>query len=181
MNRQSIQAIVIVVACVSVVVSMASAQQDRFALKAANGVAFSEFKGYEGWQAIAPSQTDDGVKVIVGNPVMINAYKEGIPGNGKPVPDGAMMAKLEWTKKSNTASPYSVTVPGTLKSVALMEKDAKRFPDTNGWGYAQFIYDAPSDTFKPQQTDPSFGKTLCHECHTRVKANDFVFTSYARR
>ena len=158
---------------------MASAQQDRFALKAATASRF-QFKGYEGWQAIARVRRD-GVKVIVGNPVMINAYKEGIPGNGKPVPDGAMMAKLEWTKKSNTASPYSVTVPGTLKSVALMEKDAKRFPDTNGWGYAQFIYDAPSDTFKPQQTDPLFGKRLCHQCHTRVKANDFVFTSYARR
>ena len=49
----------IVVACLSVVVSVASAQQDRFALKAANGVVFSEFKGYEGWQETAPSQTDD--------------------------------------------------------------------------------------------------------------------------
>jgi hypothetical protein len=181
MKRQSIQAIVIVGASLSVLVSMASAQQDRFTLKAANGVAFSEFKGYDTWQAIAPSQTDDGVKVITGNAVMINAYRAGIPGNGKAVPDGAMMAKVEWSKKKNPASPYAVLVPDTLKSIAFMMKDSRRFPDTNGWGYAQFSYDAPSDTFKPQQTDPSFGKTLCHPCHTGVKANDYVFTNYARR
>jgi lipoprotein signal peptidase len=60
MKRQHIQAIVIVLASLSVVVSVAFAEQDRFTLKAANGVAFSEFKGYERWQAIAPSQTDDG-------------------------------------------------------------------------------------------------------------------------
>jgi hypothetical protein len=181
MKRQSIQAVVIVAASFSVVVSMAFAQQDRFALKAPNGVAFSEFRGYDTWQALAPSQTDDGVKVITGNAVMINAMKEGIPGNGKPVPDGAMMAKIEWSKKKNTLSPYAVTVPDTLKSVAFMQKDSKRFPDSNGWGYAQFMYDAASDAFKPFGNDSSFGKTVCHQCHTRVKANDFVFTSYARR
>jgi len=27
------------------------------------------------------------VAVILGNPVMIDAYRAGIPGNGKPVPD----------------------------------------------------------------------------------------------
>jgi hypothetical protein len=76
---------------------------------------------------------------------------------------------------------HAVTVPDTLKSIAFMVKDSRRFPDTNGWGYAQFSYDAPSDTFKPQQSDASVGKTLCHQCHARVKANDFVFTNYARR
>jgi hypothetical protein len=106
MKRQSIQAIaIVVVASLSVLVSIARAQQDRFTLNAANGVAFSEFKGYDSWQAIAPSQTDDGVKVITGNTVIINAYRGGIPGNGKAVPDGAMMAKIEWSKKKNTASP----------------------------------------------------------------------------
>ena len=180
MKRQHTSAIVILVASLSAGVSVAIAQQDRFTLKAANGVAFAEFKGYDTWQAIAPSQTDDGVKVIAGNPVMITAYKDGFPGNGKAVPDGAMMAKIEWAKKKNTLSPYNVAVPDTLKSVAFMMKDSKRFPDTNGWGYAQFAFDAASNTFKPMQTDPAFGKT-CHQCHTRVKATDFVFTNYARR
>jgi hypothetical protein len=74
-----------------------------FSLKAANGIAFSEFRGYDAWPVIATSQPDDAggcgtskdgcIKVIVGNPAMIKAYSDGIPANGKPVPDGAAMAK----------------------------------------------------------------------------------------
>jgi Cytochrome P460 len=171
---------IMIVAAFLFVISITFAAQDRFTLKAPNGIAFSEFKGYDTWQVIAPSQTDDGIKAITGNPTMIKAYNDGIPANGKPVPDGAMMAKIDWAKKPNTASPYNVNVPDTLKSVSLMIKDAKRFPDTNGWGYAQFNYDATSNTFKPYGSDGSFAK-MCHQCHTRVKARDFVFTSYGPR
>ena len=168
------------IAATAIVVSMMAAAQDKSNVKALNGIAFAEFKGYETWQVIAPSQTDDGLKAIVGNPVMIKAYADGF-GNGKAVPDGAMMAKIEWAKKTNTVSPYPVTVPGALKSVALMMKDAKRCPDSDGWGYAQFINDAASNSFKPFGNDASFGKTVCHACHTAVKARDFVYTSYGQR
>jgi hypothetical protein len=40
-------------------------------------------------------------------------------------------------------------VPDTLHDVGFMEKDSKRFPDTGGWGWAEFNYDAASDTFTP--------------------------------
>src|SRR5687768_14211954 len=76
------------------------AAQDRFTLQAPNGIAFSEFKGYEAWQLIAPSQPNTAggcgsspapgcIKAILGNPAMIKAHKDGIPASGKPVPDGA--------------------------------------------------------------------------------------------
>jgi hypothetical protein len=62
-----------------------------------------------------------------------------------------------------------------------MVKDSKRFPDTNGWGYATFAFDKSSDSFKPSTTNPSFARG-CHGCHTKgVKARDFVYTSYAQR
>jgi hypothetical protein len=32
-----------------------------------------------------------------GNTVMITAYKEGIPGNGKPFSEGSIIVKLCWT------------------------------------------------------------------------------------
>ena len=67
--------------------------------------------------------------------------------------------------------------PDTLKSVAFIQKDSKRFPETSGWGYAQFLYDAASDSFKPYGSDSSFGKE-CYGCHTLVKAKDYIFTSY---
>jgi Cytochrome P460 len=181
MKIKSIHAIAIIVVSLAVLVGMALAAQDRYTLKAPNGIAFSEFRGYETWQDVAASQTDDGLKSILGNTVMIDAYRQGIPGNGKPFPEGSAIVKIEWSKKKNPESPYSVTVPDTLKSVAFIEKDSKRFPDTNGWGYAQFLYDAASATFKPFGSDSSFGKKICHECHTRVKAKDFIFTGYPRR
>ena len=167
--------------------------QDRFTLKAPNGIAFSEFRDYEGWQLIATSQPDDAngcgtskvgcTKAILGNPAMISAYRDGIPANGQTVPDGAAMAKIEWLKDRNNASPYGVTVPGKQTEVSFMVKDSKRFPDTNGWGYATFEYDASSATFKPSKPSTASGaQTSCHGCHTAgAKARDFVFTDYVKR
>ena len=51
------------------------------------------------------SQTEDGIKAILANPVMINAYREGIPGNGKPFPEGSMIVKIEWSKKRGLRPP----------------------------------------------------------------------------
>ena len=163
-----------------VVLLSAFAAEDRFTLKAPNGIEFSEFRGYESWQYVAPSVTNDQIKVIAANPVMIAAYKDGFPANGKPVPDGAMFAKVEWAKKPSPEFPTQATVPGDLKALEFMVKDSKRFPDTNGWGYADFKYDAASGRFTPFG-NASTGKTFCHTCHTAVQTKDFVFTAYPAR
>ena len=68
----------------------------KYTVQVPGGLAFSEFRGYEAWQVIAISQTDKLVAAILGNPAMIQAYQAGIPGNGKPFPDGARMAKIHW-------------------------------------------------------------------------------------
>jgi hypothetical protein len=112
---------------------------------------------------------------------MIAAYKEGIPGNGKPFPEGSKIVKIEWIKEKNSVSPYPVEIPKTLKSVSVIEKDSERFPDTHGWAYAQFAYDAGSDTFKPSPPLSLTGHECGFACHTAVKANDYIFTKYAPR
>jgi hypothetical protein len=167
--------------------------QDRSNPKSGNGIEFAEFRGYETWQMISASQPDDAsgcgsapapgcIKSILGNPAMIKAYKEGIPVNGKPVPDGAKMAKIEWKKSRDPASPYGVTVPGALVEVGFMVKDSKRFTQTNGWGYATFNYDAASRTFVAATNDPSVARKLCHQCHTLgVKKRDYVYTDFSLR
>src|SRR5437588_12718597 len=63
---------------------MALAQQDKYTLQVPNGLAFSEFRGYEGWQTVSISHNEKLVAVILADPVMIDAYQSGIPGNGKP-------------------------------------------------------------------------------------------------
>jgi hypothetical protein len=192
MNRQLIASIVVVSASISVA-GITLAENDRFALNAPNGIAFSEMRGYESWDVIGSSVTDDGggcgsspnpgcIKSIVGNPVMINALKAGIPSNGQLVPDGAMMAKIEWFKARDPSLAYGATVPGKFMEVAFMMKDSKRFPQTDGWGYATLKYDADTDTFKAFAGEaPDYHKTACHGCHTAVKSRDFVFTKYQKR
>ena len=77
--------------------SAVAAQQDWDTLKVPDGLAFSEFKGYDKWEDVAVSETEGGVKAILGNPTMIRAYKEGIPDNGEPFPEGVKVVKIEWT------------------------------------------------------------------------------------
>ena len=33
------------------------------------------------------------------NPEMIKAYQSGVPGNGKPFPDGPKLAKIHWNSQ----------------------------------------------------------------------------------
>ena len=153
------------------------AQQDRYTLKVPDGLAFSEFKGYDTWQTIAVSETGTSVKAILGNPTMIAAYKAGVPDNGKLFPDGSKTVKIEWLKKTNPESPYFVEVPDTLKTLSFIEKDSKRFPNTHGWAYAKFEYDAGSKTFKPSLTGSDCG----YACHTKVASKDYIFTAYPVR
>ncbi len=153
------------------------AQQDRYTLKVPDGLAFSEFKGYDTWQTIAVSETKTSVKAILGNPTMIEAYKSGVPDNGKLFPEGSKTVKIEWLKKQNPESPYFVEVPDVLKSLSFIEKDTKRFPNTHGWAYAKFEYDSASKTFKPSVTGSECG----YACHTRVASKDYIFTAHPLR
>jgi hypothetical protein len=120
---------------------MAIAAQDKYTLKLGK-LSFSDFRGYEDWKDVAVSQTKTQLKVIVANDVMMDAYRQGLPADGKLFPEGVKIVKIEWTFKENPVSPYFVQVPDKLVAVDVIEKDTKRFPDTHGWAYANFIYDA---------------------------------------
>ena len=152
--------------------------QDKYTMKVPDGLAFSDFREYENWQVVAVSQTDDLLKVMVANPTMIEAYRAGIPGNGKTFPDGSKIAKIEWKPKKSTEAPFDVRIPDTLQDLFFIEKDSKRFPKTSGWAYAVFDYDPASDTFAPNKT----GVVNCgYACHTAVAKKDYIFTAYGKR
>ena len=163
---------------------VALSAQDKYTLSVPNGLAFSEFRGYEGWQVVAISHGTL-LAVILGNPAMIDAYKAGIPGNGKPFPDGAKMAKIHWNPVKNESAPGQPLVPGTLHDVDFMVKDSKRFAGAGGWGYAEFEYDAASETFRPgtlADRPPQANDAKCGAaCHTVAKKRDYVFTGYPKR
>jgi hypothetical protein len=165
-----------ITAVLAAVGGTAFSAQDRYTLQVPNGLAFSEFRGYEKWQVVAVSQSGDLIEVIVANPLMIDAYQAGVPGNGKAFPDGSKMAKIHWNAKKSAEAPVPTLVPDSLHDVDVMVRDSKRFPDGN-WGYAEFDYDGPSDTFKPIGSGANCGTA----CHTIVKAKDYVFTTYPKR
>jgi hypothetical protein len=164
---------------------VALSAQDKYTVRVPGGLGFSEFRGYENWSAIAISENNGVIAVILGNPTMINAYKAGIPGNGKPFPDGSKMAKIHWSPRKNETAPGQPTVPGDLKNVDFMVKDSKRFADSGGWGWGAFEYDAASGTFTPateKDTPPQAHDAKCgFACHTAVMNRDYVFTDYGKR
>ena len=181
LSRKSVFLFSGLTALIAFAAATALGAQDRFTLKSPNGISFSEFRGYETWQIVAPSEVVDGIKSIQANDKMMAAYRAGVPGNGHAFPDGSAIVKIEWARQKNTVSPYDVTIPAKLMSVSFIEKDSKRFPKSNGWGYAQFLYDPATDSFKPYGTDASFNEKVCHACHIRVKAQDYIFTAYPPR
>jgi hypothetical protein len=133
MTRTPSSMILIIAVMLAVFGGMAIAAQDKYTLKIPNGLAWSEWRGYENWADVAVSQTETEIKAIVANPVMMDAFRSSLPSSGKLFPNGSKIAKLEWSFKKNTVSPYPVNVPDTLKTVAFIEKDTRRFPDTHGW------------------------------------------------
>jgi hypothetical protein len=113
MKFKRMRAIAIAVGSLSVLVGIAIAAEDKYTVKVPNGLSFSEFRGYESWQLVSISQSGSGLMAAtLANPVMIQAYLAGVPGNGKPFPDGAKLAKIHWNPKKMETFP-SATVPGT--------------------------------------------------------------------
>ncbi|NII72433.1 hypothetical protein FHW84_000999 [Dyella sp. SG562] len=151
---------------------------DKYSLVSPSGIAFADFKGYEDWSVVSSARTDEVLKVIVANPIMIKAYKSGIPGNGKPFPEGSKIAKLQWKFKKSTEAPFVVDVPDVFSQAFVIEKDSKRFPRSGGWGYALVDYDAAADTYS---ADPTGVADCGHSCHVKVAAKDHIFHPYQKR
>ena len=155
--------------------------QDRYALVAPNGIAFSEIRGYEDWKVVAPSfRTDNNeVRVILANEVMIGAFRTGAPAPGGSFPDGSIIVKIGYSAVTSQSFAAAL-VPGILKRVEFIIKDSRRFPRTSGWGYARFVYDPAKAVFTTYGKDAAFGQE-CYACHTVVKDQDFIFTKYPQR
>ena len=176
MNRKGMLSIATVTAVFAVLGTTVYAQ-DKYSLKSPAGIAFSDFRGYEDWAVVSSARTDEVLKVIVANPSMIEAYKSGVPGNGQPFPEGSMIVKLQWKPKKSTEAPFVVDVPDVFTQAFVIEKDSKRFPNSGGWGYALFNYEAASDEFTADPSPSDCG----HACHVAVKAKDHIFHPYQKR
>jgi hypothetical protein len=68
-------------------------------------------------------------------------------------------------------------VPDVFTQAFVIEKDSKRFPKSDGWGYALFNYEAASDQFAADPSPSDCG----HACHLAVKVKDNIFHPYEKR
>jgi hypothetical protein len=169
--------LVIIPGALAVLAGAAISAPDKYTLQVPGGLAFAEFKGYEDWQTVSVSLSEEAFALILANPIMIEAYRAGAPGNGKPFPDGSKMAKIHWKPETSAEAPAPTKVAGALHDVDFMVRDSKRFAGSGNWGYAQFNYDDATDAFKPQGEGSDCG----FACHTIVQAKDYVFTAYPKR
>ena len=134
MKTKSMLTIATVAVVLAVGGGIAKSAQDKYTLRVPNGLAFSEFRGYENWQVVSVTQTADLLKVMVANPTMIDAYRSGVPGNGKPFPDGSKIAKIEWKPKKMAEAPFLANVPDTLQDVFLHREGQQAIPGYKGMG-----------------------------------------------
>ncbi|MFA7062472.1 MAG: cytochrome P460 family protein [Pedobacter sp.] len=137
---------------------------------APNGIAI--YPDYMSWKVIAPSYREDKgqIRIITGNEIAVAALHVG----KKPLPDGSVLAKVAWKAEKHPSFPVA-TEPGAFAQVEFMVKDAKKYKDTGGWGFARFV----GNELKPYGKDASFVGE-CFGCHIPVANNDYLFTKIVK-
>jgi len=137
---------------------------------APNGIAY--YPEYLTWKVIAPSYREDKdhIRIITGNEIAMAALLAG----KNPLPDGSVLAKTAWKAEKHPSFP-DATVPGAFVQVEFMVKDAMKYKDTGGWGFARFV----GNELKPYGKDAGFVNE-CFQCHVPVADNDYLFTNIVK-
>jgi hypothetical protein len=124
--------------------------------------------GYRSWQLVSVHATQGQLKSIWGNVTAIEAFQD----RALPFPDGTVLVKQTWHAVTLNSSP-SALVPGAPVHLQVMIKNAKKWPQTGGWGFGEWVDGKPTDLARHQ---------TCFACHTAnaiARNHDFVFTTYA--
>ena len=130
-----------------------------------NGLPFEA--GFEGWKPISTTDRGDNntFRLILGNDI---AVKAAASGNISPWPDGARLAKIAWQQELGADG---LVYPGQFVQVEFMVKDARRYKDTEGWGWGRWR----GLDVKPYGGDAHFVNE-CTGCHLPVRGDDYVYT-----
>jgi len=132
-----------------------------------HGIAYPE--GWQNWATIAVSHRVDNktIRTILGNDIAVKAARTG---DTKPWPDGTILGKVVW-QDTQLKDWQAATAPGKFVHAEFMFKDAKKYADSYGWGWARWV--------GLEQKPFEKGMQVCTSCHTPVKDRDWVFTAPA--
>lgn len=131
---------------------------------ALNGIKY--IPDFQQWQVLVTTSRFDNntTRVVYGNDVAVKAVKEN---HINPWPEGSTIVKVVW---NNLEDGQGDVRPGTFNNVQVMIKDSKRFPETQGWGFARFN----GINLTPYGKTVQFG-TDCFTCHKIAKDYGYVF------
>jgi hypothetical protein len=138
---------------------------------AGDGFSVAYPEGYRDWRHVKSMELKPGHPLyesfgglhhIYANSKAVKGYKSG------KFQDGAMIVfDLLETKNEENA-----LVEGKRKVLGVMARDAKRYPETGGWGFEGFAGGDPAK--------PVVGKNAvkaCFECHASQRGNNYLFSS----
>jgi mono/diheme cytochrome c family protein len=122
---------------------------------------------FESWRLLSITDRGDNntFRFILGNDIAVKAAQSGVIS---PWPDGTRFAKVAWQQEANSDG---LVHPGKFVQVELMVKDARRYKDTEGWGWGRWR----GLDLKPYGKDSAFVNE-CTGCHRPMRENDYVYT-----
>jgi hypothetical protein len=122
---------------------------------------------FEGWKPISTTDRGDNntFRFILGNDIAVKAAQSG---NISPWPDGTRFAKIAWAQEKGADG---LMHPGKFVQVELMVKDARRYKETDGWGWGRWR----GLDLRPYGKDAHFVNE-CTGCHMPVRGDDYVYT-----
>lgn len=131
---------------------------------APNGISY--VPDYRNWNAISTTDRFDNgtMRIIFANKIAVEAIKNH---QINPWPNGSILAKAAWKQE---LGKDGIARTGEFVQVEFMMKDAEKYKNTQGWGWARW----KGENLKPYGV-PGFEQE-CVSCHRPVRDNDNVFT-----
>jgi hypothetical protein len=122
---------------------------------------------FKTWKPISTTDRGDNntLRFILGNEIAVKAAQSG---DITPWPDGTRFAKIAWQQELGADG---IVHPGKFIQVELMLKDARRYKNTEGWGWGRWR----GLDLKPYGKDAHFVDE-CTGCHQPMRGDDYVFT-----
>lgn len=105
------------------------------------------------------AERNGGLHHFYANQLAMAGYRDGL------FPDGSVLVDELLELR---ASAPGITSEGPRRRLSVMRKDAKRFPDTAGWGFEEFPGDAQTGTLSSDR------RSACLTCH--AQGRDGVMT-----
>ncbi|MDR2236115.1 MAG: heme-binding domain-containing protein [Chryseobacterium sp.] len=122
-----------------------------------NGVQYTD--DFKNWKVISMSTLfDHSIRVIYGNDIAVKAVETE---DFHPWPNGSIVVKSVWKQQE---MPDGEIRAGEFVNAQFMVKDAKKYKDTEGWGFAKFS----GNNLHPTGKTASFARESCIACHRQL-------------